>query len=130
MAGDPWEGVWTNPCSSQVRSSDHAEFKTRKVREFIAKALVSCWHENERDSAAMWKLCVSGRDGVALKTTVGKLGCALVTRKPTIGRAAYKDSEYQPTISDIEGITYAGWFLFRKTPAYWHEQEIRAVLLR
>src|ERR1017187_2968717 len=51
------------------------------VNEFNSRALISCWHENEGESVAMWKLYVSGREGVAIKTTVGRLERAL-TAKP------------------------------------------------
>ena len=74
--GDPWEGVWTRPASVQMLARD-PETKRQTIERFNPCALISCWHENERESVAMWKLYVSGREGVALKTTVGRLGGVL-----------------------------------------------------
>jgi len=130
--GDPWEGVWTRPASHQfVSRGDDPEYRRRLAREFNSLALISCWHENERESVAMWKLYVSGREGVALKTTVGRLirvVAANWARMPTIGRVRYEDITYDPVKADYDGITYAAWFLFRKSKAYEHEREVRAVI--
>src|ERR1700722_19546312 len=71
--GDPWEGVWTKPASDQILSRHSPEFDRQWAKEFNSCALISCWHENDRESVAMWKLYVSGREGVALKTTAGRL---------------------------------------------------------
>ena len=71
--GDPWEGVWTKPASDQILSRNSPEFDRQWAKEFNSCALISCWHENDRESVAMWKLYVSGREGVALKTTAGRL---------------------------------------------------------
>ncbi len=76
----------------------------------------------------MWKLYVPGREGVAVKTTVGTLLRHLGDRNPTLGRVRYRGKGYKPPIEDYEGIPYAAWFLFRKTPEYEHEREVRAVL--
>ena len=126
--GDRSEGVWTEPCSRQVLSGPNEEFKQQKVREYYKRALISCWHENERESVAMWELYVPGGEGVAIRTTVGKLECELKNRNPRIGRVPYKENDYRPSTSDYEGIPFAAWFLFRKNPAYEHEREIRVVL--
>jgi len=59
---------------------------------FKLEPLVSCWHENETESVAMWKLYVSGREGVAIKTTVSSLiQLFSVGRELKIGRIGYWD---------------------------------------
>jgi len=129
--GDPWEGVWTWPASDQILSGQNGEFNGSAVYKFNSTALISCWHENERESVAMWRLYVSGREGVAVKTTVGNLLKVLKApsvRQPTIGRVRYEDASYTPCAADYEGIPKAEWFLFRKNPGFEHEREIRAVI--
>ncbi len=64
--------------------------------------LISCWHENETESVAMWKLYLSGREGVAIKTTVSSLGSVLsVGKEAKIGRVVYRDLEESAPTPDI-----------------------------
>jgi hypothetical protein len=130
--GDPWEGVWTKPASDQILSRNSPEFDRQWAKEFNSCALISCWHENDRESVAMWKLYVSGREGVALKTTAGRLGRVLtnspVWRSPRIRRVQYEDKTYMPQLDDYPDILYLEWFLFRKGKGYEHEREVRAVI--
>jgi hypothetical protein len=103
--------------------------------------LVSCWHENETESVAMWKLYVSGREGVAIKTTVSSLIQLLsVGRELKLGRVVYRDIndfEYSPDIFVFEDGQRTGStdilsiernIIFRKNKGYAHEQEVRAVI--
>src|ERR1017187_3018905 len=128
--GDPWEGVWTKPASARLISRIGSEYAGRVIKKLSNLALVSCWHENERESVAMWKLYVSGREGVALKTTVGRLEGAL-SASPAgcldIERVRYEDITYDPRTCDYDRTGYAGWFHFRKGTGYEHEREVRAV---
>jgi hypothetical protein len=103
--------------------------------------LVSCWHENEGESVAMWKLYVSGREGVAIKTTVSSLIQLLsVGRELKLGRVVYRDIndfEHSPDIFIFEDGRCKGNtdilpiernVVFRKNTGYTHEQEVRAVI--
>ena len=81
----------------------------------------------------MWKLYVSGREGVAIKTTVGRLRRVLTEnssmwRRPTITRVRYGDITCAPRVADCKEFLYAESFLFRKTIGYEHEREVRAVI--
>jgi hypothetical protein len=130
--GDPLEGVWTRPASDSFLSREAPEYRRWMVDEFNRLALISCWHENEWESVAMWKLYVSGREGVALKSTVGRLRRVLTADstngRPSITRVQYRDDTYTPDTCDFGGILHLERFLFRKTMGYSHEREIRAVL--
>jgi hypothetical protein len=131
--GDPWEGVWPKTTSDQFLSREDPELRRRMVEEFNRLALISCWHENERESVAMWKLYVSGREGVALKTSVGRLRHVLTANparwgSPTIQRVRYEGDTCAPDPCDFGGILYAERFLFRKTTSHKHEREVRAVI--
>jgi len=127
---DPWEGVWTT-AASQKQSIRDPEYSRAVIKRFNNLARVSCWHENERESVAMWKLYVSGREGVALKTTVGRLEGALTansTRETTIARVLYADQDDNPQVDKNDGRLYCEQFLFRKVKAYAHEREVRAMI--
>lgn len=42
----------------------------KKVQEFSA---ISCWHMNEHESAGMWDLYLSSKDGIAIKSNYNDL---------------------------------------------------------
>jgi len=50
-----------------------AEQMLRSRRQSREAFLVSCWHINEHESTAMWKLYAQSNNGIAIKSTVGKL---------------------------------------------------------
>ncbi|MGA2216183.1 MAG: hypothetical protein ABSH31_23120, partial [Bryobacteraceae bacterium] len=80
----------------------------------------------------MWKLYVSGREGVAVKSTVRRLrhvltAGAATNRSPTIGRVRYGDA-FVPGASDFGGILHAERPLFHKNIGFEHEREVRAVV--
>jgi hypothetical protein len=45
-----------------------------KMKKFT---LINCWHINENESDAMWRLYLKTNEGVAIQTTIGKLCFAL-----------------------------------------------------
>lgn len=48
------------------------------LQNIRARTYVSCWHQNEHESEAMWRLYVPDMtSGIALRTTVGRLKAAL-----------------------------------------------------
>src|ERR1700719_3100914 len=118
------------------------EYMQRAAAHFTSSLpLVSCWHENETESVAMWKLYVSGREGVAIKTTVSSLIQLLsVGRELKLGRVVYRDIndfEHSPDIFIFEDGRCTGStdilpiernIIFRKNKGYTHEQEVRAVI--
>ncbi len=112
--------------------------------EFLAKQIsgafeqlrrlhkISCWHINDSESAAMWRLYLREGRGVAIQSTVDRLRNAL---KPyriaphygeediTLGVVRYVD--YKTARLDGEG--FLGPF-FHKRRSYAYEQEFRALL--
>jgi len=81
-----------------------------------------CWHENESESEALWRLyCPSPSAGVAIQTTFSKLGQSLGDRLDIeIGRIKYID--FRRDFADPNGA------IFRKRKSLSHEREVRAVL--
>ena len=136
---DAWEGAVSllDPALGHDRDDMHkAATDTNSTLP-----MVSCWHENETESVAMWKLYVSGREGVAIKTTVGSVIQLLsVGRQLKLGRVVYRDIddfEQQPDIFTFENGNCTGdddvhpierTTIFRKNKGYAHEQEVRAII--
>jgi len=100
------------------------------VREFAKlnrdRVFANCWHIDEHESAATWKVYISGRKGVAIKSTVGRLKAAL---------SVYHD--YSVHIGSIQYVDYQRFpipqgnllsvFLFKRK-SFQYESELRALI--
>lgn len=88
----------------------------------LRTAYVSCWHENEAESEALWRLyCPSNTVGIAIRTTFGDLKLAFDDDLSVeIGRVKYLDFRTQ-----FAGVNNS---IFRKRKSLQHEQEVRAVI--
>jgi hypothetical protein len=96
---------------------------------FASQALyVSCWQEDEDESAGMWESFVQGNNGVAVRTTLGALRGVLdagsADRDVFLGRVEYLDYR-AGSWGDFH------WFApaFHKRRIFRQEQEIRAVIV-
>ena len=127
--GDPWEAALPSGLKQRASETLGANSPISEYYNLAAlQAVVSCWHENEYESVAMWRLYTSGSEGVALNTTVDKLKRALSNQSwsVTIGKVKYIDHE-----ADDDGT--APVFdtlgpLFCKRRSFEHEREVRAVI--
>lgn len=104
---DEWEGlVSTTP----------EKLGERKYIRFAK--YINCWHINDNESDAMWKLYGPSGENVAIKSTVGALKISLKDGTPVcIGEVDYR-----------EGVPPAGnlyWPVVYKRKAFGHEKELR-----
>ena len=111
-----------NPTDDEVekklREETDALFETQenKRKEYF----VSCWHANERESEAMWKLYITAKkQGVAIQTTMERLCYSIGKSGFEVGGVNYISYE-KPLESDAEPIWY-------KRTAFKHENEVRAI---
>lgn len=85
------------------------------------RTFISCWHENEHESEAMWRLYSTSIDyAIAVRTSYERLYESL-GRNPRIdiGRVKYIDIQH-----DLVNVNDAFW---RKRKAFEHEREVRAI---
>jgi hypothetical protein len=97
--------------SDLERGGEHGRLRT----------FINCWHENERESEAMWRLYSTHLpNALAVRTSYGQLYQSL-GRNPgiSIGRVEYLDFE-----SQYAGPNDAFW---RKRKSFEHEREVRAI---
>jgi len=108
-----------------IDAMEHNKSRTRDSLTFFSKSLyVSCWHLNDAESAAMWKLYAD--KGVAIQSTFKQLCEAFGdSRKHLVyvGQTTYHDYR-------VEQITAAGEFggAFNKRISFECEREIRALV--
>lgn len=94
----------------------------RRMKQFI---LISSWQQAEHESLAMWKIYLNSDEGIALKTTVGKLKEALQksSRPVHVGTVSYVDYEKEKIPTDNIFAPY-----LYKQLSFAYEQECRAIL--
>ena len=130
--GDPFEGSLT-PLNVALRpllyGDDFPEDKRNLIADFMKDLrrfiLVNCWHENEIESDAMWKLYSSIQDGIAIKTDFQSLSASLSgTQDVYIGKINYIDynTTLIPENDAFKPIMY-------KRKSFEHEREVRAIIL-
>jgi hypothetical protein len=138
LLGDPFEGSSTKLMVSlrqyvrDNRSSDPAlaQFKDlpdsyflvgEAFKNMVQKYLISCWHMNEHESAAMWSLYLRSNEGVCIQSTYRKLRSGL-PKFVHIGEVDYIDYEIEAF-----SIDNAFNFIMHKRKSFEHERELRAV---
>jgi hypothetical protein len=91
-------------------------------KSFREWTFINCWHMNENESAAMWKLYAYSNEAIAIQSTYQKLFDCLPS-KTYVGVVKYIDYEkdWLP-----EGNTF--YPFIHKRLSFIHEQELRAVI--
>lgn len=131
---DPYEGSYSKanaamrPFVYKDLPSELRDKILKDTSEFIKWnrewTYVNCWHCNEHESAAMWRLYAINDGAVAIVTSYQKLKDAL-PEDVYLGLIKYIDyeSEWMP-----EGNTF--YPIMHKRKSYEHEKEVRAVIQR
>jgi len=126
------EGIKNPPEGYECKYSEEEVEKQAKILledlerggEFSKKhTFMNCWHENEFESEAMWRLYSSFLDNaIAVRTSYDSLYRAL-GRNPSIsiGRVKYIDLR-----KSYAGVNDSFW---RKRKSFEHEKEVRAILI-
>lgn len=100
-----------------LKELERAGLSTKKF------TFVNCWHENEFESEAMWRLYSNYfENAVAIKTSFKNLYISM-GKNPSIkiGRVKYLDLN-----NEYAGVNDAFW---RKRKSFEHEREVRAILI-
>ena len=128
--GEPFEGS-LSPLNEELYPFIHGKMlpehqETHRIlfRNLPRFTLINCWHENETESDAMWKLYAGNGEGISIKTTYRSLKESLMGKEwVRIGRVNYVD--YDTTrITDNDTI---GPFIHKRR-SFEHEREVRAII--
>lgn len=123
---DPYEGTIPFSGADQIPENLKAAYGLQRKL-----AAISCWHMNDCESVAMWKLYVKGPDGVAIQSRVGALK-RLEERSPfVVGKVEYINFQTESQRRFVEPLRWLQPYLpiFQKRKSYQHEQEVRVVIL-
>lgn len=134
---DPFEGSWTRInvdarrfVPEAIRPENREKFLEAIHYEGEYNKLwpkyhaINCWHMNDYESAAMWKLYLKSSEGIAIQSTYAKLKKSLIDDEIIcLGKVKYIDYD-----TDFIG---AGNILnpfVHKRKSFSYEQEVRALM--
>ena len=127
---DPFEGALPRTALEELANRLHSGVsEPEKIVARLYEALryttyASCWHQRNRETAAMWQLYQNKGKEVAIRTPVQCFQEALPDRSDlTIGCVNYEDYE---TADDFTVNRVSPFF--HKRPSFQHEREYRAVI--
>ncbi len=130
LLGDPFEGS-ISKANMALRPEIYKEAAIpQKIWDQLSSfnerirywTFVNCWHMNQHESAAMWRLYSATNQAIAVKSTYEAL-CDVLPETALVGVVKYIDyaTEWLP-----EGNTM--WPYVHKRQSFQHEQELRAVI--
>jgi hypothetical protein len=123
---DRFEGSIPSALLKNGGSGSEVASRIALLRAHLRRGVyISSWHENQRESEAMWRLYCGSAEGVALSTTYAKLYGALKRHPNTaIGRVIYID--YQTDDRPNRDGNALAAFTYKRA-SFEHEREIRVL---
>jgi len=115
--------------------------RTRQVNTFERLFVyLNCWHMNDHQSAALWKLYSENKyETIAIQTTFGKFKSEIENKWSRDGGPLISKVKYDPKNAgeSIDGVPGAKLFRFfsveeiiYKRPSFEHEKELRAFIFQ
>lgn len=110
-----------------VRDNDKRMAK-HNLRETNKLMAINCWHMNEHESDAMWKLYSRANKGIAIESTFDRLKQALKNSSfpVNVGLVRYLDYDTEVFHEDGAISLYEG--VMHKRKSFEHEKEVRGVI--
>lgn len=129
---DKFEGMGPPFIKTEISIPQKARESITRRTEAINKSIylndrkyfaISCWHQNEFESAAMWKLYLQNSEGVAIQTTYQRLRDSFIGPEDIyMGKVDYENYE-----RGILPSGYAFQAFLNKRRSFEHEKEVRAI---
>jgi len=98
-------------------------FYEKKKEDFAA----NCWHINEHESVAMWKIFLNSNSGVAIQSTYSRLHGCLQTNENLIYLSKIQYKDFESNSIDWDWGNYINRLLHKRCN-YSFEQELRAII--
>lgn len=134
---DDWEGALTLPMIrnredwlSKQHINVSSQFKeiidSNKKPNGYEYTFLNCWHINEYESAAMWKIYTGVNKGIAIQSTFSRLCKSFnnYDKQVQIGMVKYID--YRNQMIDLNNFIN---IYFRKRKSFEYENELRAIIV-
>ena len=113
------------------------EYSKALAESFVKFASANCWHANQHESAAMWKLYLKSDEGIAIRSSIGRIDNALghlikptqhwgnITQPINYDMMTYMDYETE-RMDESQPTNYA----LHKRISFSHENEFRLLYIR
>lgn len=138
ILSDRLEGYFTKPTVDKILNipKDLPEEERNQKEIMAARTLpilrmgrvllyASCWHMNDYESAAMWKIYLESNEGIAIQSTFSRLTkCFTGSEDVSIGIVKYID--YNKDTIPSHNILYPA---LHKRKSFEHERELRALVM-
>lgn len=138
--GDPFEGSW--PRINVAARQKAVASAPSNARNLVAKAMtykgqinkmwpkyhaINCWHMNDHESAAMWRLYLKSDEGIAIQSSYKRLRESIIDDEAVyLGIVKYIDYENEW----IEIFNNALSPFVHKRKSFEHEREVRALVTK
>jgi hypothetical protein len=140
---DKWEGVypkglldyWSGTLA-EVPSNDGKKYSLKDliVKRIIPSHFVNCWYVSEFESDAMWRLYSQNDEGIAIRSTIGRLKKSFekTPEQVWIGKVHYIDyDQWTPPENGNEKSQFVGIEpFFWKRISFSYENELRALIYK
>ena len=127
--GDPFEGSLPDSTRHAARQfhegyPDSLQRMFNAIKQKAQFMLMSCWHENDYESAAMWRLYSKDDSGIAIKTDFHSFKSSFTcSTEVLIGSISYLDYETDPFPYNSPLAPFLS-----KRKSFEHEREVRAII--
>jgi len=121
---DPFEGSW--PIINIARRDGTLRLSNadENIQHWPRYIAINCWHMNQYESAAMWKLYLKSDEGIAIQSTYARLKKSFIDDEIiNLGKVKYIDY-------DTDFIEANDTAFVHKRKSFEHEQEVRALVLK
>ena len=116
--------VFADPSTRNQAAKRWVEHTSMANRYDLQWTYINCWHMNEQESAAMWRLYSKTDEAIAIQTTYGVLRECLPADIFT-GSITYLNYDTESIPAEI------GFYRFtHKRKSFEHEQEVRAIFTK
>lgn len=136
LLGDSFEGSFSKEnvrvrpivYKEMIKSANQAAISSilevmKKCAEWVREwTYINCWHMNEHESAAMWKLYALSCEAIAIQSTYDRLFRCLPDDGFFVGKVKYIDYE-----KDVIPENNTFYPFVHKRKSFEHEREVRAV---
>jgi hypothetical protein len=122
---DPFEGSCPENVVRYYAKKEGFNYLPEFYQELKKFTFVNCWHLNEYESAALWKLYLKSNEGIAIQSNFVRLKNSFKDEEHDIfiGKVRYTDY----TTCKERGRAFAYPILYKRK-LFKHEEELRAVI--
>ena len=128
---DPYEGepVLAKVNAAKEKGQDERQRLQLESKVFKHLNFFSCWHMNDDESDAMWKIYTKGSNGVAIQTTVNSLEDCFKNTKEDVHIGEIKYIDHANFLIQSDTAFSNSDYMFKRL-AFKHEREVRVITCR